>query len=157
MDTSIPPDADKVDTLKTQIAGFLRYSWTKHRLHFWLNVAIVLTGIVLGSSVTLLGALGYSLLAAVFGAAIACLLGIQNAFKFAEKASLWETKHNDAKEVRDRLRYKVYTESDFQLVVDAWLKLKSELLEQMPRTAALEQVKQRSEGGSNDGEPKSGA
>jgi hypothetical protein len=157
MDTSNLPDADKVDMLKTQVSNFLRYSWRKCCLYFWLNVAIVLTGIVLGSSITLVSAFGYSHLAAVFGAAIACLLSIQGTFKFAENARLWETKHNEAKEVRDRLRYKVDTEDDFQLVVDAWFKLKNELLEQMPRSEDLKPVKQKSEGGSNDGEPKSDA
>ena len=94
----------------------------------------------------MVGALGYSLLAAIFGAVLTCLIGIQNAFKFSERASLWETKHNDAKKVKDLLRYRSSNEDDFQLVVDAWLKLKQELLEKMPQTTEMGLAKQTIEG-----------
>src|SRR5207249_346303 len=104
--SSTQPDPGKLDAFRTQLKGFLDYSWRKHRLHFWLNALIVLAGILLGASVILVGALNYGLQAAVLGAVISFLLGVQNAFKFAERANLWEIKHNEAKEIRDRLKYK---------------------------------------------------
>jgi hypothetical protein len=87
--------------------------------------------------VTLLSSTGYALAVGLMGAATSCLIGFQNAFKFAESASFWEAKHGQAKDLRDRLRYKVHNEEQFQSVVDAWLSLRKDLLDDMPKAGGL--------------------
>jgi hypothetical protein len=122
-----------LERFEKQLESFLKYSWKKHKRHFYWSTATAIAGIVLGSAVVITGALNLGFWAAVLGAAVSVLLGIQNHFKFAERANLWEVKHNDAKGVRDRLRYKVRTDEAFQLLIDDWLALKKGLLDDMPR------------------------
>ena len=132
------PDADRLRGFQTQLDSFLAYSWRKHRLHFWLNAVVVVTGLMLGASVILLGALNWGLLAAVLGAVMSVLFGMQGAFKFAERANLWEIKHNDAKNVRDRVRYLVRSDAELREIIGDWLALKKGLVDEMPRVTGLE-------------------
>jgi hypothetical protein len=138
VDSSGPPDPERLRAFQTQLDSFLAYSWRKHRLHFFLNSALVIVGLGLGASVILLGALNWGLPAAVVGAVMSVLFGVQGAFRFAERSNLWEVKHNDAKVVRDRVRYLVQTDADFRAVVDSWLTLKKGLLDELPRATGLE-------------------
>jgi hypothetical protein len=121
-----------LDKLKAQVQGFLDHSWRKHRLQFRMNVVTVLVILTLGGAVTLLGAFDYGHWSAVVGVAISVVVGIQNAFKFGEKAALWEAMHREAKEVRDRLNYKVRTEEEFQAVLEQWLSVRRALPANMP-------------------------
>jgi hypothetical protein len=135
------PDLLKLkDSLEKKIQGFLDHSWSLRRRHFWLNALVVVLGLLLSAGVTLTGALDMTEIAPFMGAAITVLLGIQNAFKFAEKATLWEAKHGEAKDLRDRLNYKARTADDFQSLVDSWLVLRKELTAEMPKVGKLEEA-----------------
>jgi hypothetical protein len=91
------------------------------------------------AALTLLGALGYGYWSAGAGVAITLVVGIQNAFKFGEKAAVWEAMHGEAKDVRDRLNYKVHTEQEFQDIVDQWLRVRRELQAGMPSVTEVGQ------------------
>jgi hypothetical protein len=128
----------KTAGLQDKIKRFLDYSWRMHRLYSWLNFVIVLLGVGLGASITLVGGAFHSGTgAAVLGALTSVLLGVQNLFQFAEKSNVWQIKHNDAKAIRDCLQFKTNSEAEFQAQVDAWLALKKGLLDDMPRAEGL--------------------
>jgi hypothetical protein len=127
----------KAAALSTQTEKFLDFSWKRRRNNRWMNIAVVVLGIGLGAGVTILALLEQPLVVALMGAAISFLVGIQNAFKFAEFAIFWEAKHNQAKVLRDTLRYKVCSEEQFQTVVDGWLDLRRSLIQEMPKSSGF--------------------
>jgi hypothetical protein len=130
-----PLDKEKLDALIVQTVKFLDYSWKQRGIHRWLNIIVVVLGIGLGAAITLTAAWGCPLAIGLMGAAISVLVGLQNAFKFAEFAIFWEAKHNQAKVMRDSLRYKVRNDEQFQTVVDAWLEFRRSMIEEMPKSS----------------------
>jgi hypothetical protein len=141
MHTHNPPDAEKVNKLKHQIHGFLLYSWRLHTRNDRLNTALIVVGLVLGASVTIVGFLGYGFVAGVIGAITTLFIGFQNAFNFAEKAGFYSVIHNEAKTLRDHLNYKVHSTAEFEAVVDALAALRIHLAQNLPKGQGMEEVK----------------
>jgi hypothetical protein len=96
----------KIEFLRDQqVQGFLDYSWRMRRRYHLINTVVLIAGIALSAAVTVVGTLGEAPYAGILGAGITFLLGIQSAFRFSQKANVWEVKHGEAKMIRDRLRY----------------------------------------------------
>jgi hypothetical protein len=111
-----------------QVQGFLDYSWSMRNHYRRLNTLTVIAGLALSAATTVVGTIGNPPFAGILGAIITFLLGIQNAFRFAQNASIWELKHGEAKGIRDRLIYRVKDETEFNQVVDDWIKFREGLL-----------------------------
>jgi hypothetical protein len=103
---------------------------------------LIAGGLVLGVGVSLAGFLNYGFLAGVMGMMITALIGFQNAFNFSEKADFYHIIHNEAKALRDRLRYKVATAQEFGTVVDELGVLRNYAAKELPKGKGMETVRE---------------
>ena len=135
------PFENKLNYLRDeQIQGFLDYSWGMRNVNLWLNASFVIVGLLLAGAVTVSGLIGQPPLPGILGAAVTVILGIQAAFRFAQKANLWEMKHGEAKVIRDRLRYQVNNEADFCNAVEHWISFREGLLQSLPGVRGLDDI-----------------
>ena len=111
------PDEQKFNHLKTQIKGSLDDTWKKYKRYDRLDIALILLSIILSASITILGFMGQGTIAGIIGVILAAILTIQKVFNFSDKADFYRRTHMQTKELRDRLTYKVSSESDMQAVV----------------------------------------
>lgn len=136
------PDPDKAKMLAEQIQGFLEYYWRLHINSSWMSSGLVVLGIFLGLAVTGAGFLGYGIVAGFLGLAVTLFISLQNAFNFSEKAEFYRVIHNEAKILRDRLRYKVYCKEELEGIVDSFASLRRRAAEKLPRGKGIEVVKE---------------
>lgn len=134
------PQADKEQQqqLLRQIEAFVQTFWRLRKRNAWINTSLVVGGLVLGLGVSLAGFLNHGFLAGVLGIVITALIGLQNAFNFSERADFYHIIHNEAKALRDRLRYKVSTTQEFRTVVDELGILRNHAAKELPRGKGME-------------------
>lgn len=135
-----PFDAKLEYLREEQIQSFLDYSWRMRTIYVWLNGSFVIVGLSLAGAVTISGLIGQPPLPGILGAAVTVLLGIQNAFRFARRANVWEMKHGEAKTIRDCLRYQVTNEEEFHKAVDRWIAFREGLLQSLPGIRGLDDL-----------------
>jgi pyruvate/2-oxoglutarate dehydrogenase complex dihydrolipoamide acyltransferase (E2) component len=135
-------DSAKLSRLEKQIEDFKSSFWKQYKRTRRINNALVGAGIFLGACVTLAGFLEYGIVAGIGGVAITTLIYLQNAFNFAERANFYLVIHEEAKVLRDRLRYKVSSAADLGAVVDALGDLRLRAAKSIPKGKGMEAVKE---------------
>ncbi|MFN6566569.1 hypothetical protein [Dendronalium sp. ChiSLP03b] len=141
MNPNESPDPEKLNKLLVQIDGFKDWYWHLHIRNLWISNAMITFGIFLGLSVTATGFLGYGVASGIFGLIITLFISLQNAFNFAEKAEFYRVIHAEAKILRDRLRYKVHSSTDFDAIVDSLIILRRQAEKDIPKGKGMEVVK----------------
>jgi hypothetical protein len=136
------PNPDKTEMLAGQIQGFLEYYWRLHVRCSRMNTAVILLGIILGLAVTAAGFLGYGMIAGLLGLGVTLFVSLQNAFNLSDKADFYRVIHNEAKILRDRLRYRVHSEKDFDDVIESFGLLRRHAAEKLPKGKGIEVVKE---------------
>lgn len=118
------------EALRKQVDSFQAFQWRKHRNASFFSIGMTTLGVILSGSVTTAAFLGHSTIAGILGILMTLLIGLHEAFNFSERASFFAGIHSEAKTVRDRLRYRIKSESDFIEAFDAFqeLRLKSSQL-----------------------------
>lgn len=135
-------DSEKLRRLEKQIEDFKGSFWKQYKRAREINNALVGAGILLGACVTLAGFSGYGIVAGVCGVAITTLIYLQNAYNFAGRSDFYLLIHEEAKVLRDRLRYKVTSTADFGAVVDALGDLRLRAAKNIPKGKGMEAVKE---------------
>jgi hypothetical protein len=136
------PDPEKLKKFQDQIDGFKDWYWRLHSRNLWISNAMVALGIFLGLSVTATGFWGYGVASGIIGLIITLFISFQNAFNFAEKAEFYRVIHAEAKTLRDRLRYKVYSSTDFDALIDSFIILQRQAEKDIPKGKGMEVVKE---------------
>ncbi len=135
------PDEQKLDHLKTQIKSSLDDTWRKHLRYNQLDISFILVSIVLSTSIIILGLVYQEIVIGIVGAILTALLSTQKVFNFSDKAEFYRRIHMQTKELRDRLTYKVSSESDMQEVVDDFIALRNDRSYKNPRRKVLEDTR----------------
>lgn len=128
------------EKLLEQVTRSLSYSWDRHRTCLFWNNVTVWCAAGLGVLVVAAGAFDHAKLAAVVGAATSGLLLLQKNYRFAENAYFWEQRHNQAKTIRDRLRYLENSQDDYRSILEDWIRYRQNFLEGKP-TPGVQDVK----------------
>jgi hypothetical protein len=134
-------DQEMVAALRGQVEKFKDYYWKQHIQNYKINNTLVVAGIILSLAVTAVGFLGYGVLAGIIGLCILACISFQKAFNYGEKAEFYRMIHTEAKILRDRLRYRVYTASDFEAVFDAFASLRKHA-DEIPAGKGMEVVEE---------------
>jgi len=134
------PDEQKLSQLKTQIKGSLADTWRKYKLYDRLDIILILLSIILSAGITILGFLGHGTTAGIIGVILTALLSTQKVFNFSDKADFYRRTHMQTKELRDRLTYKVSSESGMQAVVDDFITLRNDRIYTNPRRKEWEET-----------------
>ncbi|MCO7515682.1 hypothetical protein NJF44_10840 [Pseudomonas guariconensis] len=120
------------EALSKQVDSFQAFQWKKHRNASILSILFTTLGVCLSGAVTAAAFLEYSTVAGVLGIGVTLLIGLHEAFNFSERAAFFASIHSEAKAVRDRLRYRVKSESDFNEVFDEFQALRLKSAQQAP-------------------------
>src|SRR5215212_2463250 len=120
------PDEQKLSHLKSQIRGALDDTWKKYVWHDRLDIIFIILSVILSACITILGFLGQGTMAGIVGVILTTLLSTQKAFNFSDKADFYRRIHMQTKELRDRLMYKVDSESEMQTLVDDFIALRND-------------------------------
>ena len=136
------PPADKLDALKQQIPKTAEYYWRLHVRHARFNNLLVALSILLGGAAPFVGQSGHGLAAGIMASVIGSIVAFQKHFRSAERSDLYQLLHIEAKNLRDRLNYKVRTVADFDAIVDALTALRRHAGSKLPEGGALEIAKE---------------
>ncbi len=143
MVTNILPD--RKAQLIEEVAAFVRYTQQQERRAARANRIIVVLGLVCSFGVTFLGLGGAGELAALLGAFIAMLIGLDRAFAYGERADFYRILVADGQNLLTDLRLSVDTEATFEEAKRKFLVLRKYGAEKLPRGKGMEAVRSMSQ------------
>jgi hypothetical protein len=135
-------DKQQANDLNEEIANFHSTYSSRHGKNFFINVALVLLGILLAVGVTAAGFFEKGKLAGILGLLLTLFIALQNAFYFNEKAEFYRLVATEADNLRYLLKFKVQTQSELHSVLDAFMTLKKYAATNLPRGKGMEVVKE---------------
>lgn len=125
--------ADKTEKLRAQVDSFHNFHWKNHIKYGRLATLLVIGGLVMSLSTTAAAFLGYATLAGLLGLSTTLFIGLHDAFNFSEKSSFFAEVHAEAKSIRDRLRYRVNSDEEFNVAFDDFQHLRQRATKDVPR------------------------
>jgi hypothetical protein len=131
---------EEFQNLLRQLEKTIDYSWRRRQLNRTANWSLT---VVLAACTVLVAVFSvYQMLqfAAITGAFCSAVSILQNKGAFGEYFSNWEAYHNNAKSLRDRIRYRGATGEEFSDLLSAWLELRKSLVEGMPKGERSDQT-----------------
>jgi hypothetical protein len=142
MTEQAPPPSDKLDALKEKIPKAAQYYWRLHIRHSRFNNAMVTLSIILGAAAPFVGQAGHGLEAGIMASVIGAIVALQKHFRWAQRSDLYRLLHVEAKNLRDRLNFKVRTVAEFEAIVDALAALRRHAASKLPEGGAPEVAKE---------------
>ena len=131
---------ERLDQFNVQIKSALDDTWHKYTIHNRLDITLIGLTLILSAAITILGFLGKGTIAGIFGVILTTLLSTQKVFNLSDKAEFYRRTHMSIKEIRDRLKYKVNSESDMQSLVDAFMAIRENRRDTNPRRKSWEDL-----------------
>lgn len=124
---------EKASGLHIQVDSFQKFHWRNHEKYNRYAIAVIAGGLLVSLATTISAFLGYSICAGVLGLGTTLFIGLQDAFNFSEKSAFFLNIHAEAKTVRDRLKYQIQSDKDFNEVFDQFQKLRQRASQEIPK------------------------
>lgn len=134
-------DSQKYEDFSVQIKAYISTYWKLYIRYSYINTGLILCGLLISAGVTITGFMELEKWPGILGVLISLLLGIQNAFNYGGRAAFLHVVHDEAKVLRDRLKYKVRTKEEFEDVIDAFIVLRMNAVNNLPRGEGMNAVK----------------
>ena len=129
------------EQFKCQLQSYILHYWKLHKKYSILNMSLIIAGLLVGAGITVTGFMQLDIWPGLLGALITLIIGLQNAFDLSGKALFLNVIHDEAKVLRDRLRYKVKTQEEFEAVIDEFSLLRIYAVKKLPLGSGMGVVK----------------
>ncbi len=132
---------EKTSEFLSQVHKFQDYHWKLHVKNKRLASFLVVLGVLLSGATTAAGFMSYAQLAGFLGLGTTLFIALHDAFNFSEKSQFFNEVHVQAKIIRDKLRYQVSSDEDFNKLFDEFQCLRDHSSRNIPQGKGISVVK----------------